>query len=370
LTRVISFVSNDIVSDNRVHKTALSLIANGYNLKIVGRIFRNSKKLPDRPYDTYRFRLWFNTGPLFYANLNIRIFLYLLWSNVDIILSNDLDTLPACWLAAKLRKKKLVFDSHELFPEVPELVYRPIVRNIWLMIEKTFIKRIHYAITVSSSIAGYYKSNYGKRFEVIRNVGYFRNASEFKDISKDPDVGKIIYQGALNIGRGLELAIQSMHYVNHAKLQIVGDGDIYNELKQLTTDLGLESKVEFIDRVPLEELWKYTVRAHIGLSLEEDLGLNYQFALPNKLFDYIQARIPIVVSDLHELRAIVNQYRIGRILHQRTPEQLGKVLTKMLFEELPEGKYLYEIEIAAGELCWEREEKKLIGLFRHVNTSA
>jgi len=369
LIKVISFVSNDIVTDNRVHKIASSLEANGFELKIAGRKFKYSKKLATRSYTTRRFQLWFNKGFLFYVNLNIRIFFYLLRSETDIILSNDLDTLPACWLAASLKRKKLVFDSHELFSEVPELVHRPLIRNIWLLIEKLLIRRIRYGITVSNSIADHYNNKYRKQFVVIRNVGRFRYDVDFEDITKDRNQSTIIYQGALNMGRGLELAIKSMQFVENAKLQIIGDGNIRDKLKQITSDLGLENKVEFIGRVPMEELWNYTSKAHIGISLEENLGLNYQFALPNKLFDYIQARLPVVVSDLPELSATVNQYGIGSILKDRTPEKLGEVFTKMLKDELPVGMYYTNLEIAARELCWEREEEKLIRIFKRVSTS-
>ena len=134
---------------------------------IVGRLYRYSEKRIIRSYATKRFRLWFNKGPLFYANLNIRFFFFLLRADVDIILSNDLDTLPAGWLAAKFRHKKLVFDSHELFPEVPELVKRPVVRSIWLLIERILIKRITYGITVSYAISDHYKDKYGKLFAVL-----------------------------------------------------------------------------------------------------------------------------------------------------------------------------------------------------------
>ena len=201
-------------------------------------------------------------------------------------------------------------------------------------------------------------------------MGQFRSDLDFEGIVRNPYRKTIIYQGALNMSRGIELAIQSMQYVNNAKLQIIGNGDIQDRLVQLVADLRLESKVEFTGRVPMEELWAYTSKADIGISLEEKIGLNYEFALPNKLFDYIQARLPVVVSDLPELSAMVKKYAIGQILSERTPEKLGEVFTKMLEEELPAKKYFTNLEIAAREFCWEREEEKLIRLFKHANTSA
>jgi glycosyltransferase involved in cell wall biosynthesis len=366
LKSIVSTVSNDISTDNRVHKIAGTLLSNGYKITIAGRKFKNSKDLSDRPYQTRRFKLIFNKGPLFYLNLNLRLFRYLMTSDYDIILSNDLDTLLACRFAAGIRKKKLVYDSHELFPEVPELVNRPIVKKIWSWLERKLITKINLGFTVSDSIAGYYKSLYGISFEVIKNVSKFRFDHELQDIQKNPDTKIILYQGALNIGRGIELAIQSMVFVDHAVLIIAGSGDIEHRLKTLVLKLKLDKKVRFTGRLSFEELWKCTSNADLGISLEEDLGLNYRYALPNKLFDYIQARIPVIVSDLPEMKKIVDKYKIGEILIGRSPENLAVVINKMLNNDLPEGKYNTRLALAARELCWEKEEEKLRILFKQL----
>jgi glycosyltransferase involved in cell wall biosynthesis len=370
LIRVVSVVSNDIVTDNRIHKIALTLGLNGYEVTIVGRRLKGSLPLSDRPYSTKRFRLWFNKGPLFYLNLNICIFFYLLRSRAQIILSNDLDTLPGCYAASRILKKQLVFDSHELFPEVPELVHRPLVRKIWLYLESQLIRNIHYGFTVCNSIAEYYKNTYDVAFVTIRNMGRFRNDSEFKGVKKNTDTRIIIYQGALNLGRGLELAIESMKYLEGAKLWILGDGDIKLKLVKLAADLNLNDKVEFKGRVPIEALWHYTASADVGISLEENLGLNYQYALPNKLFDYIQARLPVAISDLPEMKAIVDRYHIGKVLEDRNPYNLADTLRELLDNMKNSTKFSSNIELAARELCWEREEDKLISLFKCVSISS
>lgn len=367
MIKVVSVVSNDIVTDNRVHKIALSLEANGYQVTVIGRKLRNSEKRLNRPYNVRRFRLYFNKGPLFYLNLNIRIFFYLLFSDTRIILSNDLDTLLACSLAARVRKRQLVFDSHELFPEVPELVHRPGVRKIWQILEKKLVPKVKYGFTVSPSIADFYYTNYEVKFELIRNLGNFRYDHEFEGIDKYGKQKTILYQGALNLGRGLELLIESMRYIDGAVLQIIGSGDVDTELKRFTNKLHLENKVRFLGRLPLERLWKYTASASIGISLEENMGLNYQYALPNKLFDYIQARIPVIISDLPEMTSIVNKYKIGKVLVERTPEKLAQLINEMLAKRFIENEYVTNLELAARELCWEREEGKLIKLFKHAS---
>jgi glycosyltransferase involved in cell wall biosynthesis len=306
---------------------------------------------------------------LFYANLNIRLFFYLICSRAQIILSNDLDTLPACFAVSRIRRRKLVFDSHELFPEVPELVHRPKVRKIWMGLEKFLVPRVNYGLTVCDSIAEYYQKTYDVVFVTIRNLARFRYDHEFEGITGKKDKPVVLYQGALNLGRGLELAIESMQYLENAKLLIVGNGDIKEKLTELADDLGLMGRVEFLARVPFEQLWPYTASAEVGISLEEDLGLNYQYALPNKLFDYIQARIPVVVSDLPEMSSVVEHYRIGKILRERTPQKLAELIRESILARKKDKKLISDIELAARELCWEKEEDKLISLFKCVSIS-
>ena len=127
--------------------------------------------------------------------------------------------------------------------------------------------------------------------------------------------------------------------------------------------------MEFSGKVPIESLWKYTASADIGISLEEDLGLNYKYALPNKLFDYIQARLPVVISDLPEMKTIVTKYNIGKVLETRTPENLAATFRNVIESLKNNSSFNTNIELAARELCWEKEEDKLISLFRCVSTS-
>src|SRR6478735_10941986 len=117
--KIIVSVSNDLSTDQRVKKVCAYLHANGFEVVLLGRKLKNSLEITDRPYKTKRFNLWFNKGALFYANLNIRLFFYLLFHKSDWLLANDLDTLPANYYARG--KRVLVYDTHEIFCEVPEL---------------------------------------------------------------------------------------------------------------------------------------------------------------------------------------------------------------------------------------------------------
>ncbi len=353
--KIIVSVTNDLVSDNRVHKICTSLENMGFRVMLVGRLL--PKSLPvKRSYKTKRMKLLFKKGFCFYAEYNFRLFVYLLFSKADLFLSNDLDSLTANFMAAKIRKKVLVYDSHEYFTEVPELINRPKVQRIWQWLERKMVPNLKHAYTVCDSIATVYSEKYGVDFKVVRNIPVAQKINSEKKETKEKT---ILYQGAVNIGRGLQQAILAMHFIDGAKLVIAGDGDIKLQLEELVRKEKLENKVEFAGRLPLEELSKLTVRANLGLSIEEDLGLNYRYALPNKLFDYIQAQVPVLVTNLPEMAAIVKKYKIGDITDSLEPKKLAAKIEDALHDSLKRRKWLENLKVTAKELTWEKEEKVL-----------
>ncbi len=360
MPKVVLTVTNDLVVDQRVHRIALTLQDMGFDVFLIGRVMKSNEPVL-RPYQVKRFRLWFNKSWLFYANYNIRLFFYLLLlKRYDLVVANDLDTLPAGLLAAKVRCKKLVFDAHEYFTEVPELVDRKVIKNIWAFIEKIAVPRINKAYTVCNSLAEIYQQKYGIPFEMIRNVPFKTNIESRQPLKeKFPDYKIVVYQGSVNKGRGLELMINTMQHLQGVVLVIIGGGDIKHELEGMVNNLRLSNRVYFAGRIPFHELPVYTQNAHIGISLEEDLGLNYRFALPNKIFDYIQAKVPVLVSDLPEMKAVVETYNVGKILDDRNPESLASMINLMLNDEEQRKVWRTNLQTAAEELCWEREREKL-----------
>jgi glycosyltransferase involved in cell wall biosynthesis len=363
LKKIIVSVTNDLTGDQRVHRVCITLKEMGFRVLLVGRRFRHSPGLQTRSYTTRRMRLIFTRGPMFYAEYNLRLFLLLLFSSFDLLLSNDLDTLPANRLAAHLKGKPVVYDSHEFFPEVPELQERPRVRQIWEWLEKRLVPGVSQAYTVCESIAKIYTEKYGIPFLVVRNLPFAALSPETDQALQKKRPLKIIYQGALNKGRGLEQAITAIQYLPEARLILAGSGDLEEKLHQLVTGLRL-SNLRFTGKLPPEELRKLTQHAHLGISIEEDLGLNYRYALPNKLFDYIQARIPVVVSDLPEMSAVVKGYDIGLITPSHDPEILAEVFNNALTDQLLRKKWALNLEKAAAELIWEKEEVVVKGIFQ------
>ena len=357
---ILVSVSNDLTFDQRVQKVCNTLHKNGYSIHVIGRKQKNSNRA-QFDYKVELIRLVFNKGFLFYVEFNIRLFFKILFTKKDVLLANDLDTLLPNQIASRLQSKKLVFDSHELFSEIPELVDRTFVKSIWKKLENSIIPRQQYGITVSSKIADFYKEKYNVGFITIKN---FPNADENSDSKLNNPFGReskpiILYQGALNVGRGLELMIDTMEYLSNCKLVLIGDGDIRKDLEKRVVEKNLQNQIDFLGKVHPKELKNITPFASMGISLEEDLGLNYRFAMPNKIFDYIQARIPILISDLPEMKTIVDNYEVGEVAKSRNPEELASQIKSILQKD-----FSSELKKARKELIWENQEKELLGIFQ------
>lgn len=360
MKRVLVSVTNDLTTDQRVAKVCNTLYNNGFQILLIGRKLKNSQPLT-RNYPTKRFKLFFNKGFLFFAEYNFRLFFYLLFSKKNYLLANDLDTLLANFLVAKIQQKKIIYDSHELFSEIPELVHRKRTKNVWLFLEKWLLPKLKNNYTVCKSIADFYQKKYNVNFEIILNLPTKKTPLKkfFPFDAKEKKI--ILYQGAINMGRGLELMIDTMSYLNNHILVIIGDGDIYQTLQKKVSKKSLNDKVVFLGKIAPKKLHQLTPNADLGISLEEDLGLNYRFALPNKIFDYIQAEVPILVSNLPEMKQVVLNYNIGQIVKDRNPKKIAIQIEKLL-----EKDYHKALKIAKKELIWEQQEEKLLAIFNNL----
>lgn len=365
---ILIAVTNDLSTDQRVHKVASFLERSGWNVTLVGRLLPHSLPL-NRSYKTKRFRLFFNKGALFYANYNLRLFLWLIFQRkTTAILSNDLDTLLACFLASKMKNSTVYYDSHELYTEVPELTKRPRVRKVWLAIEKWIFPKLKNVYTVNHSIAEIYQEKYRVPIRVVRNVSpLWQPKSRLSRIElglpEDKDI--IILQGAgINIDRGAEEAVAAMHFVSNAVLVFVGSGDVLPLLKKKVAAEKLEDKVIFIGKKPYEEMMQYTHHASLGLTLDKDTNANYRYSLPNKVFDYMHAGTPIVASNLVEIRRLIEQHDIGRIIASHDPKDIAACIQQLLNDKGLLRTLKENCLIAAKKEHWEVEEKVLMEIYR------
>lgn len=365
MKKVIVSVVNDLSTDQRVHKVCTTLQGLGYDVMLVGRLQRKSQPLAPRNYTTRRMFLLFEKGPLFYAEFQLRLFLFLLLRNPALLVSNDLDTLLPNFLASKLTGAKLVYDSHELFCEVPELQHNSVKKNIWKSIERWIFPKLKYVFTVNNSIAKIYSEEYNVNIRVVRNIPLLSAQQNVAALSKKelgiPENKKIIVlQGAgINIDRGAEEAVQAMQFVENAVLMIVGSGDVMDVLKELALKYKLADKVIFTGKVPFEKLVQYTRHADLGLTLDKDTNINYKYSLPNKLFDYIHAGVPVLASGLVEIEAIIREYKTGDCIENHDPGHIASKINRILGDEELLREWKKNCKIAASKLNWEEEEKQL-----------
>lgn len=363
--KVVVSVTNDLVTDQRVKRSIEVLLELGFEVCFVGRQLKESLPI-DRSYKTVRFKLWFRSGFLFYANYNLRLFFFLLFRRFDLYLSNDLDTLLPNFLISRLRAKPLVYDSHEYFTGVPEIQHRPLVKGIWRFLERWLLPKANDFITVNQSIASLYYDDYQVVAEVVRNI----SDSQLPEVRKTrsalgiPDKAYVlINQGSgINTDRGMEEAFEALKEMDNTILMLVGKGDVMPLLKQKAKEEGLENKVLFISPQPYLEMLQYTLNADCGLSLDKSTNLNYRFSLPNKLFDYVKCYIPVLVSDVVEVSSVVEKYNIGEVISNHEPDTICEGIARI--RQNGKGYYQPRLDKAAEENNWEEERVKLKDIFR------
>ena len=360
--RAIVSVTNDLATDNRVRRTCDVLAGLGYEVLLVGRMLPGSLPM-DRPYRTKRMRLLFNKGPLFYAEYNLRLFLLLLFSKTTLFFSNDLDTLLPNYLVARIRGKKLVYDTHEFYTEVPELVNRPKVRAVWLAIERRIFPKLRTVITVNGSIAAAYAERYGNKVHVVRNIPSARDlgplpSREELDLPKGKHI--LVMQGAgINVHRGAEEAVLAMRELPECLLLIIGGGDAWPVLEKMVREHDLQDRVRLMGKMPYERMMAYTRNADLGLTLDKDTNLNYRFSLPNKLFDYLHAGIPVLATDLPEVAGIVREFDCGVVLSRAEPEAIARAVQELFMDTEYYRALRHNATFAARKLDGEQEAAKL-----------
>lgn len=354
---IVVSVTNDLVTDQRVHKVCTTLANMGFGIHLIGRRLKNSLPI-ERSYKTTRIKLLFNKGALFYAEYNLRLFFVLLFTKKQVLLSNDLDTLLPNFLVSKFTNTPIVYDSHELFTEVPELIHRPKIQKIWLTIESYIFPKLKDVFTVNQLIADVYTEKYKVDIKVLRNIApmyVFGNTdTKFKrEVKKGKKL--IILQGAgINIDRGAEEAVTMMQYLDNILLYIIGSGDVFPVLENIIKKFHLQDKVYLLGRRSYDELMQYTQIADLGLSLDKNTNLNYEYSLPNKVFDYIQAETPLLVSDRRVVAKLVNDEQIGEVISHHNPQKMAKKVQEMLFSDTY-FVWKENLKKVAKKYNWEKE---------------
>lgn len=366
--KVIVSVISDLVTDQRVQKECNTLHKMGYRVLLIGRKSNRSFALKDLPYKTIRFQNLFRKGPIMYFVFNVQLFFYLLFKKADILWSNDLDTLLPNFIIARLKKSKLIYDSHEYFIES---VYKKSSKKIWERLERELFPLLKNVITVNDSIKEIYENKYKVPITVIRNVPYLFAKSKMDHVHILAAGKKnLIIQGmGLNENRGSEEAILMMqHLPDDFHLYFIGNGTILNKLKKMVIDLKLPSKISFISPLPYEQMMQYTMQGFLGLIFEKiDVTDEHLFSLPNKFFDYIQAGIPVLSTKAIEIKSIIKKYDIGAFADNLNPKELAKKVIEISEDQEKYDLWKHNTAAASEALNWQSEEKILIDFMKHLS---
>lgn len=341
-----------------MNRICASLAENGYDVLLLGRTEGHSIPIIEKSYQQKRLKSIFQNGFLMYAEYNIRLFFFLLGNKFDLINAVDLDSMVPGYLISKLKGKKCIYDAHEYFTEVPELVHRPFVKKVWELIANVFIKRVTAAYTVGPGLQKIFSDKYGINFSLVRNVPHFQKSIS----SQTQEQNLILYQGALNKGRGLKQMIAAMKSLPNYKLMIIGEGDLSSQLRALAAG---QSNVKFVGHVIPSELPAYTAKAWIGINLLENAGLSYYYSLANRTFDFIQAGIPSIHMKFPEYEAVQEQYKIGILIDDLEETSIIDAVKEY------ENKEFYNAvkknnEIARKELTWENEVERLLLIYEEL----
>ncbi len=371
---IIFTVTNDLSYDQRMIRICTSLANNGYRVTLVGRKMKQSIPLTAQPFSQKRLTCFFSKGVGFYAEYNLRLFIWLLFQKTDCICAIDLDTILPCLFISKLKGTKRVYDAHELFCEMKEIVSRPNRYKAWKWIERFSVPKFKHGYTVCKPIANEFERMYGVKYEVVRSLPEKKESPEPQAVSceqVEPQTLNIkpetffIYQGAVNEGRSFETLIPAMKELN-IPLHIYGDGNFFTQTKELIKNNQLHQKVLLKGKLEPIALQQITATAYAGITIFENNGLSNYLSLANRFFDYIMAGIPQICVNYPSYTQINKEYEVAVLIADTNSKTIADALN-LLVSDAVLYKNLKENCIKAREvLNWQQEEKKLIKLYKSI----
>jgi glycosyltransferase involved in cell wall biosynthesis len=369
LNTLVFTVTNDLSYDQRMQRICTSLAAKGYDVLLVGPKRPSSIPLKGEPFRQKRLPCWCQKGPWFYAEYNIRLFFYLLFLQSNLVCAIDLDTILPCYFVSVIKKKKRVYDAHELFTEMKEIIQRPAILDTWRKIERFAVPKFKNGYTVNQSLASELYRRYGVKYEVTRNLPVLnteqRSTNNDQRTTTNAQLPTIIYQGAVNEGRSFETLIPAMKQVT-AKLVVYGEGNFFEQAKALIKQYEVEAEVELKGYIPPGELKKITPTADVAIMIFEATGMNQYHSLSNRFFDYIMAGVPQVCVNYPEYKAINDEYNIALMIDDTTTETIAAALNRLLNDDILYDQLKQNCIKAREELNWKSEEQKLLSFYQKL----
>jgi len=289
-------------------------------------------------------------------------------SRPDVVHAHDVNTLPTAWLAAALTRSHLVYDAHEI--STGREGYASF-RSLVGCIEKRLMPRAFGMITTTDTRAKFFARAYGvTRPLVLQNRPRLSAVERSQRIREELQLDQpwpiIVYQGGLQQGRGLERLVDVAAQVENAYFVFIGGGRLETVLEDRTRSMKIENRVRFIPTVPLSELLHYTASADVGVQPIENTCLNHFSTDSNKLFEYIQAGLPVIASDLPEIRRVVNEHELGILVPAGDSSALAAAINELVRDPVKRTRFSDNAKQAAEPLSWEAQEHELTILYRRI----
>ena len=359
MKRLVFTVTNDLNFDQRMIRICTSLQSAGYDVSLVGVRFKNSGDLRYQNFSQHRIFCFFRKGFHFYLEYNLKLFIHLFFRKLDLICAIDLDTILPCLLLSKIRQKKRVYDAHELFCEMKEVVTRKRIYRFWKQVERLAVPRFAYGYTVNDIIQNMLYKDYHVNYEVIRNIAVFRNVDQ-----QEPE-DFIIYQGAVNEGRSFETLIPAFKDVD-VPLHIYGDGNFMHQAIQLIQFHKLEKKVILKGKTLPDKLRQITPKALLGITLFENNGLSNYYSLANRFFDYMHAGIPQICVNYPVYKGINEKFEVSILVDDISSDGLSSTINAALRDRAKLAVLRKNCSLAKEVYNWQNEEKKLVNFYNQI----
>lgn len=371
MKKVVAVVLNNFKNDSRVLKENISLQNAGYSVKVVALWEEGVAEYESvQNLAVHRIKLrskeWSKNR--FIQSLKYFEFLYRVirkYRDVDIIHCNDLNALPVGVLLKLFfnKKIKIIYDAHE--HESFRAGYSQSMQKITRFIEARLICYADKVITVSPSIANDYNSMYGIDIPtLILNTPFYKEQKKediFRKKFAIPQNNIIfLYQGGLQPDRGILEFAKFIDGKKNMSYVIMGYGSLTNDVKAFVQK---STNVFYHEAVSPEVLLSYTKSADIGVCIEKPICKSWDYALPNKMFEYLVSGLPIVVGGLQEMKKFVIEHKIGYILDIYT-EDISKVDLDLIVNDCLSKQQ--NVKEKANIFNWQREEKKLLALYKDV----
>ena len=361
---LITFLGN-INYDTRCKNLYDTLSANGYEVEFLGFDWL-TKGFEEVRGDISIIKL--KKGLLsipFYLKLAWHIKLKLILTGASIIFAEDIYTLPFAIIWGKLKHAKIYYDSRELFGYLAGLKEKKLKQAFWKWTEKFFISKADCVMVTGLMDGEFLKKEYSlKEILLLRNLPRYYKPSFNLDIHSHLQIEKskkiILYQGVLLKGRGIEKVFDVLNDLPDHIFVIAGGGEFENYYKRLAEEMKLTNQVYFLGKLTQEDLPKVTASVDIGVSLIENLSTSYYYALPNKLFEYIMAEIPVIVSNLPQMKEVVEKYDVGFAIDIENKTELISVIKKLSEDSSLYASKKQNCRIASQELNWEKEVTTLL----------